>query len=501
MSEYIISVDIGTQGTKAALFNTDINMLCTAFEPSRLISPRPGTVWQEADDLYLSCAHTINTLINKSGIDPKQIVAIGLDGQMAGIMGIDKNGEATTYYDSWLDTRSSSFVDVIKERAGKQIVSSSGGPVTCNHSSKILWWKSEYPEIYNRTAKFVLPHGYVAGKMTGKKAEEAVFDYTCLHFNSFSDNKNKCWSKEILQTFGIDYDKMPIIASPLDVVGYTTKDFAEMSGLVPGIPIVAGLGDSAASTFGSGMFDQDMLQDCAGTASIMCCVVDSYNPDIENETLTMMRSPIDGLWLPLAYINGGGMCIRWFRDNLMSNYPCTHNELDAEAKDIPAGSEGLLFCPHFSGRVLPSDPTLKGGYLGMDFKHTRGHLYRAIMEGIAYEYKYYLSIIRKNYPDSHFDDMITVGGGSNSALFNQIKADILGVNVHTFEIGETALIGSAVIAATGVGIISDYKKPIKRVMKEKNTYTTNAANHSIYEKCAASYIEMLNAVSSFFKNI
>ena len=498
-SEYIIGIDIGTQGTKAALFSTDLELISTAFEKSILISPEPGTVWQEADDLYLSCVRTIHSLVDSTGIRPEKIAAIGIDSQMAGIMGIDKSGEASTYYDSWLDVRSSRYVDDMRQKAGNDMVLSSGGQVTCNHASKILWWKNEFPEIFNKTEKFVLPHGYVVGKITGNAADKAVFDYTCLHFNSFSDNKNKTWSKELLDLFGVDREKMPRIASPFEVAGYTTEAFAKLSGTVSGIPVVVGAGDTAASTFGLGMFEQDMVMDCAGTASVMCCVVDKYLPDLEHKTLTMMRSPVDGLWLPLSYINGGGLCLRWFRDNFTGNPPCTYDELEAEAEKIPAGSESLLFCPHFSGRVLPEDASLKGSFLGLDFKHTRAHMYRAVMEGIAFEYSYYLSVIRENYPNGHFDNMYTIGGGASSGLFNQIKADVLNVPVHTFETGETALIGSAVIAAVGAKVFSDYKEPIRCLMNKKNEYKPNPANVSDYLPCSAAYRKMLDMVSQYYK--
>ena len=498
-SDYLIGIDIGTQGTKAALFNTDMDELCSITEKSKLISPEPGTIWQEPDDLYFSCARTINALIESTGIKPEKIAAIGIDGQMAGIMGIDENGEAATYYDSWLDVRSSPYVDVMREKAGDKLVELSGGQVTCNHASKMLWWKNEHPEVYKNIAKFVLPHGYIVGRMTGNKADKAAFDYTCLHFNSFSDNKNKTWSKEMLDLFGIDYDKLPRIASPFEVFGYTTEAFAKLSGTVSGIPVVVGAGDTAASTFGSGMFDNNLVMDCAGTASVMCCVVDNYLPDLKHKTLTMMRSPVDGLWLPLSYINGGGLCLRWFRDNFTGTHKLSYDELEAEAEKVPAGSERLLFCPHFSGRVLPEDSSLKGSFMGLDFRHTRAHFYRAIMEGIAYEYSYYLSVIKENYPTGNFGDMYTIGGGANSKLFNQIKADVLNVSVHTFESCETALIGSAVIAAVGAKVFDDYKEPIRMLMKKKGEFKPAPCNVSAYVLQSEAYRKMVDMTSHFYK--
>jgi xylulokinase len=311
VSSYVIGIDIGTQGTKAALFNEEMELVTTAFEESRLISPKPGTVWQEPDDLYMSCARTIKELLEKSGISSADVAVIGIDGQMAGIMGIDERGQASTYFDSWLDTRCGGQMKEMRRHAGKRIIELSGGPVSYVHGPKILWWKQEHPEAYKNTAKFVLPQAYVVGRMTGLSGEEAYFDYTHLHFSSLADNANKKWSDELLEAFDIDKSKMARIVSPFDVMGKVTAEFAAISGLTEGVPVVAGCGDTAASTFGSGMFERGMILDCAGTASVLCSVVDSFVPDTEHETLTMMRSPVDGLFLPLAYINGGGMCIRW----------------------------------------------------------------------------------------------------------------------------------------------------------------------------------------------
>jgi len=498
--KYIISVDIGTQGTKAGVFDLDLNLIASAFEVSNLIQPEAGVIYQDAYEIYRSVAGTIKAVMEKSKALPGQIGAIGLDGQMAGVMGIDKDGQASTYYDSWLDMRSRSQLDKMRAIGGDKMIAVSGGQICCNHASKILWWKSEYPDVYKKTAKWVMPHGYVAGKIAGLNAENAVIDYTCLHFNSFSDNYNKGWSKELLKDFGVDYSLMPRVVSPVELIGKVGSEFAQMSGLTVGIPIVAGAGDTAADTFGSGMFVKGRIEDIAGTASVMCCVVDEYLPDFKNKTLTMMRSPVDGLWLPLAYVNGGGLCLRWFRDSFANDLGNSYEALEHVAQKVPAGSEGLLFCPHFSGRVSPEDSTLKGSFVNLDFKHTRAHFYRAIMEGIALEYQYYLSLMRQNYKNASFDKMTTVGGGAASPLFNQIKADALRLSVTTFENKSAArLVGGAVIAGFGAGLLCDYKLPIEKSMRPKSTYMPNESNSKLYDGIGHRYRDMLKMTSQFYR--
>lgn len=501
MKAYLIGIDIGTQGTKAALMDTKLQVLATAFEPSRIFSPQPGTAWQEGEDLYASCVHTIRDLMEKTSVNPADILAIGLDGQMAGIMGIDAQGNATTCYDSWLDTRCAKYMDQMNQLAGDRIVQITGGPATYTHGPKILWWKHEQRQAYDKTCKFVLPHTYVVGRMTGLPGEEAYFDYTHLHFSGFGDNAAKSWSEELLETFGVDKEKMARIVSPFEIVGKTTRAFAQASHIMEGMPVVAGCGDTAASTFGSGLFEKNRVLDCAGTASVLCSVVDSYVPDTAHKTLAMMRSPVDGLWLPLAYINGGGMCLHWFRDQLSGSPAASYSALDAEAAAVPAGSESLFFLPHFSGRVLPNTPHLKGSWLGLDFKHTRGHLFRSIMESIGYEYNYYLSALKNLYPNSAFSSVQTMGGGAKSDVFNQIKSDVLGLPISTFATGETALIGSAAIAGVGAGVILDYKEPVQQIMKKEKTFVPNHKVFQAYQDATQSYLKALEYAAAFYKNV
>jgi xylulokinase len=194
------------------------------------------------------------------------------------------------------------------------------------------------------------------------------------------------------------------------------------------------------------------------------------------------------------------MCIRWFRDSLSGEPAVSYRQLEEESAQIEPGSEGLLFIPHFSGRVLPSNPSLKGAFLGLDFKHSRGHMFRAVMEAVAYEYKYYLSILRSLYPGNSFNKMLSIGGGAKSPLFNQIKADVLGVPVTNFETGETALLGSAVIAAVGVGLLSDYEKPIQRVMRRGTEFTVDLNKHEAYIPYGEGYLAAIDQLTPFYNN-
>jgi len=500
MAAYVMGIDIGTQGTKTILFNQDMNVVASAFEASNLISTRPGELYQTAEEIMSSVEHTIAEIMWSTGVDPKDIAAIGLDGQMAGIMGVKKDGSAATYYDSWLDTRCEKYMEIMQKEGGERIIQITGAPITYTHGPKILWWKYEQPEIYKDIYKFVLPHGYVTMQMAGLSGDEAYFDYTCIQYSGFGDNLKKEWSRELLELFDVEPSKMARIVSPFEIVGKTSKESAYRCGLAAGIPLVAGLGDTAASTFGAGMTKIGQVQDCAGTASVLSSMVDTYAPDTEYKTLVQLRSPIDGLWMPMAYINGGGLCIRWFRDEFTGDPNVSYDQLQQEAEKIQPGSEGILFVPHFAGRCLPQNPYVKGSFVGLDWKHTRAHLYRAIMEGIAYEYKFYLDIIKKLNPGEKFDKIYTIGGGAKSDLFNQVKADVLGVRVTTFEMQDTALAGSAIVAGVACGLFENYDQPLAKIMKEGRSYEPDMGKHSMYAPYADQYLNVIQKLEDVYKS-
>ncbi|MBU9736398.1 xylulokinase [Diplocloster agilis] len=500
MGTYLIGVDIGTQGTKAALFDAqDMSVVCTGFRESVLIQPKTGAVWQEADDIFGSVLGAVREVMDQSGVDSCEVAAIGIDSQMAGIMGVDEQGEAVTYYDSWLDSRCEEYVELMRKTAGREITSITGGPVTYTHGPKILWWKGEKPDIYRRIFKFVLPHGYVTGKLAGLTGDEIYFDYTGMQYSGFGDNKHLKWSEELLNEFQVSGDKMARIAAPFEIVGKLKKEYAGDMHLREGIPLVAGSGDTSASVFGAGVVERGQLMDCAGTASVLCSVVDEYVPDVEYKTMTMMRSPVDGLWMPLAYVNGGGQCLSWFVSEFAGHLENPYEELSKKACLLPPGSEDLLFIPHFAGRVLPNNPYVKGSFLGLDWKHTKNHMYRAIMEGIAYEYHYYLEVMKKLLPSNTFDSIRIMGGGARSELFNKIKADVLGLKTSVLDMEDTALVGSAVIAGVGAGVFKDYREPLEQAGRVKERIAPDAAAHAAYGRYADLYLEAIEAQTPVYR--
>lgn len=502
MAEYIVSVDIGTQGCKAALFDESLQREAVSFVPLEVCNPRAGVAWQEPLKIYEGVLMAIQMLLDKSCVKPQEIAVLGIDGQMAGIMGIDTAGEAVTVYDSWLDTRCSRYVELMKEQCGQKVTQITGGPVSFTHGPKILWLKHEKQELYKKVCKFVTIGAYITGRIAGLQGEEFFFDYTGMQYSGFGDNLRLKWSDELLDRFSVEKNKMARILSPFEIVGKVTSSFAAVSGLVPGTPVIAGCGDTAASVYGAQVLETGALLDCAGTASVLCSEADDYAPDTTNQVITLMRAPQKEQWYPMAYINGGGLCVRWGRDHLSGPQGSTYEELEKEALGVPAGSDGLYCIPHFAGRVLPYHPNLRGCFVGMSWNHTRGHLYRSILEGIAYEYAFYLSILKKMYPGYAFQKLYTMGGGARSRLFGQIKADVLGVDVTVCEEVDTALRGTARIAAKAVGILQeaeDNQNGKTNQKRQEICIQANEGSKAKYEGIAEKYQILLEKLETFYK--
>jgi xylulokinase len=504
---YLVGVDLGTSGTKAALYQIDGKLISEASVEVPLFYPKPGVVEQENVDFYTSAAQTVKECIESSGVESKEIAAIAFDSQMAGVGLIDEDFKPVTRFDSWLDMRCQPFIEWMDEEAGDRVTQLTGCPPTCDHGPKMLWWKNEQPDIYQKTAKFVMPGTYVAGKLAGLKADQAFIDHTYIHFSGFSDVQKAIWSNELCERFDLDIDKLPRIVDPCDIIGEASEHSAKEFGLAPGTLIAAGAGDTAANALGAGIVRAGMLFDVAGTAAVLAGCTDKFVADTKNRALLTMRSVIPGLWNPLAYIGGGGIALRWFRDNffntthgkIISTETYLYPEMISLAESIPPGSEGLFFSPHLGGRICPSSPEMRGAWVGVSWAHSQAHFARSILESIAYEYAYYLKILRELLPELKLVEARAVGGGARSGVWNQIKADVLNVPYQRLKGNEFGAWGAAMIAGKAIGLIDNLAVHAEQAaLLNGSPSLPSNANHEIYKPLIEKYITLEQTLNQFF---
>ncbi|MHB8627035.1 MAG: FGGY-family carbohydrate kinase [Aggregatilineales bacterium] len=503
-TKYLIGVDLGTSATKAGLYLPDGTLVAEVAAEVPLYYPQPGVVEQDAEDFYRTASQSIRQCIVESGIDPRQVEAIGFDSQMAGVGSIDESYRPMMGFDSWLDMRCEPYIKALDQQHGDLITRLTGCPPTCDHGPKILWCKEERPKIYSRIAKFVMPSAFVAGSMAGLRSDQAFVDYTFLHFSALNDAQAGTWSSELCDLLGVDLDKLPRIVAPWEIIGEVTAKAAADCGLAAGTPIVAGAGDTAAGALGAGVVQPGMLLDTAGTASVFAGCTDQYVADVANRALLTMRSVIPGLWNPLAYIGGGGLALRWFRDQFGNGTAGDdlYTQLAAEANVIAPGADGLFFSPHLGGRICPTEPAMRGAWVGFSWGHTRAHFYRAILESVAFEYAYYLGILRDLIPNLSLTEARVIGGGARSETWNQIKADVLGVKYQRLQRSEFATWGSALIAGYAVGIFPNLAQAAVETTSLQGHPTLprpELTNH--YGRFADQYVAWQQTLSTAFRTL
>ncbi len=464
-TSYLIGVDIGTQGTKAALFSETGRTAASAFRKSRLDRPQPGVVEEDPEFQVKTVCQSIRACLHDSGIDPAQVAAIGIDGQMAGIVGIGEDGRHITPYDSWLDVRCAPYIETMRKEAGREIIRKTGGPPSFNHGPKILWWQHERPAMYRRIASFVQPGGYAAMRLCELDASQAFIDTTYLHFSGFADNRRRRWDAKLCRTFDVSTAKLPQIIDPHSIVGEVTTTMARRCGLKAGTPVVAGCGDTAASFLACGATREGICVDVAGTASVFAATTKQFRADVKQGVLGWGRSATPGLWHPYAYINGGGMNLEWFARELAhlgkGGAKNTFEQLGRLAARLVPQADDPIFLPHLGGRVSPSQPKLRGAWAGLTWSHTAGQLYRAMLEGVALEYCIYRDALGTLDPDQNIREMRITGGGEKSAIWNQIKADALGIRVVQMTRQEGAPMGAALLAGFGAGRFNNLNSTAK----------------------------------------
>jgi xylulokinase len=493
-----LGVDVGTTGVKASFFDSHGNLKAQSYVPSRLYYPASGLVEQKPDEMLAETMQAIQQAVHELG--DEEVAAMAIDGQMAGLMAIDHNWEPTTHYDSWLDTRCKIQVTEMN-RYKAEVISRSGAAPGFYFGPKLLWWKEQQPEVYEKTAKFIEPSAYIAGKFAGLNADSAFIDYTYIHFTKLADNRNKSWSSELCRRFGVNSDKLPGIVAPTDIIGTLSEDFAKKMDLNPGLPIAAGCGDTAAGLLGAALVVPAESVDTAGTASVLTFCSSDFRPDIEKEAMLSCRSIIDGLWYSLAYINGGGLCIEWFAEELgisSGDKEAVFENLNTRAAEVAIGSEGLIFCPHFAGRNFPYEPSLRGSWVGLNWKHKSEHLYRSILEGLAFEYRHYLNNFRRLYPEVEVKRIKVIGGGSKSPLLCQIKADCTDVPYAILPEREFGTLGSALISAAAVGDIQDLTETVIEINKELEIVNPNKQRTEQYGDFFANYEKTIDGLIDIF---
>ncbi|MHB1347027.1 MAG: FGGY-family carbohydrate kinase [Candidatus Humimicrobiaceae bacterium] len=503
MSEkYIIAIDLGTTAEKCVIYNEEGMVMAEASEEITAYYPEPGAAEIKAMDFFTHTCSIIKKCISSIKIDAKNISVISIDSLQGGILGIDKKYNPVTYYDTAMNSRGGDENRYLYEKFGDLSLEQSGSYSIWGH--KVLYWKSrnEYKDIY----KFIHPTAFVAGKLAGLSGDDAFIDPSFLSFSAFSDLKKSQWSEEILRKLELDINKMPKVIKATEIIGQTTKEVKELTGLPEGVPICAGCGDVAAGLVGSGILSPGQIMDVSGTANIMCVNLKDfkYHPNF-----SAIKSPIsESYYLMISHVLGG-RTLKWFVDEF---YPEKKEEyqkegkniyefLDKSAESVPAGCGGMVAIDDLQGRFFPPYPNMRGLFIGHTWAHKKIYFYRAILESIAYDYMMAKEIMGKLDPDVRFDKITAIGSGSNSRIWLKIKADSMQTSFETLFRSDLSSLGAAVIGGYSVGLVKDIKSYLLKLLKVKNTVNPDMSDYPAYEKYYKVYKNLITGMNKFYDGI
>lgn len=496
MAKLYVGFDCGTMGTKVAIYSEDSRLVAEAYRPHEILYPRPGWAEMDPDQFYRVVCEGLQECVQKGKVDPADVRGISCSGIVCGFVPVDEDWRPVGRYICFLDGRAKEEAAEVAamgegpwaEESGNADIGAYMPPMFCK------WLLKHDPEVRKRTRKLLHGAHYVLGKLGGLKAKDAFTDWA--HMSGWVigfDARKRTWSEKQMKALGIPFEIMPEVKKPWDVVGTLCASEAAKLGLRPGIPLVAGAGDLMQSNLGSGIVDDNVCSDVAGTASIFTFTVKDFRREVtDKKVLINAMSTLDDQYLYWGFIPAGGLSLRWFRDEIshQKGDEDYYRVLDEEAMKSPLGAEYTLFFPFLQGRSTPAWPNSSATWLGMHGSANRGTLWRSMLESIAYEYRYYTEILRS--VDINLKRIIGTGGGSKGKFWNQIKADVLGAPYVTLQRTEGAVLANALLAAYGVGDIKDLRKTVSDWVTVKDSFSPIARNSAAYDQIYAARQEVLN---------
>ena len=506
--KHLIAIDVGVSLIKVGVYDEDGRVMAVATRPAPARQPAPGTFIQSPDELYDITRDTLRRAVLESGVPKASVAAIAVSGAMGGAMGVDAHWRPVTEWSIVSDTRFMNCAQSMLQAAHGTILTRSGTnlPVL---GAKILWWKDSFPDAFARAAKFVVIGSCIAARLGGIDIEDAFIDRTYLSFTGIADLGRDGWSSELCNLFDVDVARLPRIVPSNSIIGGLTHETAIECSLLPGTPIVAGAGDKPAGTLGAGLVSPGLIIDESASFSALSLCIDRYRPDTEHRTLENLPSPLPGLFLPSVFLNGSGLTHAWFADTFGSEErraaaqkgASVYDVLAGKAAAVPPGSEGLIAIGLFGGRNYPNDPAIRGMWLGHSWFHRKEHFYRALLESFAYEYAMVLAVMRENYPDASFEEIRVIGGGARSALWNQIKADVLGVRYVGLSRDDCALLGDVLLAGSAVGIYDDPGRQASRFAVKRGVWEPDEHRNAHYAHYAEIYRGLFDREREVFETL
>jgi len=454
---YILAHDTGTGGDKAVLTDLRGRIVDSAYQAYGLNYPRPDWAEQDPDELWNAVANTTRLVIEKVGVDPAEILGVGISAQMFNLLPVDERCRPLTPMLSWLDVRSVAQADRLLTGDTPAFLFRHTGnvPTAKDIIPKVLWLKEERPDLWARTARLLDCKEYILYKLTGRIATD--WHGASVYF--LFDPHRKVWSEPVCQRLGIPIEMLPPAFPCTHVIGEVTPEAARATGLLPGTPVVLCAGDVAVAQSGSGANADGKAHLCIGTATWVGLSSSAFVNDPDKPFWALNH--IDpAKWIIAGEMETGGGALMWFRDAFCQDEArqaaqagvSTYEWLGRMAGSVEPGSDRLIFTPWLSGERAPVlDHYARGGFIGLSLGHTKSHLARAVMEGVAYHIRWICESLERL--GLTIGALHAIGGGCVSAVWTQIMSDVTGralrIVAHPLEAGA---VGAALTVAVGLGV-------------------------------------------------
>ncbi len=496
MTGYLLGIDASTTATKALLIDYAGQVEAVAATEYGFETPHP--LWSEQDPAlwWDAAVQSIRRLLTESAVEPAQIAAVGLTGQMHGLALLDEAGAVLRPAILWNDQRTAAQCDEIRRRLGKEtLVRVTGNDALTGFTApKILWVREHEPELFARAKHFLLPKDYVRLQLTGVYATDCADGSGTL----LMDLQARDWSPAVLDALALPHDFVPPAFEGTEITGTISTHAAAATGLRAGTPVVAGGGDQAAGAVGVGAVAEGIVSLALGTSGVVFATVN--RPFFEPEgRLHAFCHAVPGRWHLMGVMLAAAGSLRWYRDTLAPGV--AYDELLAPAAEIAPGSDGLLFLPYLTGERTPHpDPLARGAFVGLTVRHTQPHLTRALLEGVAFGLRDSFELMQ-GVGLSKTNQIRVSGGGARSPIWRQILADVLGAELVTVNTTEGAAFGAALLAGVGVGVWADVDAACAAAIHVTGSTVPDAHAATRYDTAYRAYGALYPALQASFVHL
>ncbi|MBE0601833.1 MAG: xylulokinase [Firmicutes bacterium] len=503
--KYLLGIDLGTSGTKTVLFHRDGSVVASSTVEYPLSQPENGWAEQEPQDWWNAAVQTISAVLRKSAVNPADIAALGISGQMHGLVMLDENGKVLRPSIIWADQRTGRECEEITEIIGAQrVIEITANPVLTGFTAgKIRWVQKHQPEIYAQCRHILLPKDYLRYMLTGDFATE-VSDASGMQL---LDVPNRCWSDEMLTKLGIDKSYLGKVYESVDVTGHISASAARLTGLSENTLVVGGAGDNAAAAVGTGVVADGRAFTTIGTSGVVFAHTDELAIDPKGRVHTFCCA-VPGAWHVMGVVQSAGLSLKWFRDNFCTSEMETaslmgvdpYQLMDMEVRKAPIGANRLFYLPYLMGERTPHlDPDCRGVFFGLSAMHTKLDLMRAVYEGVAYALNDSLSVL--DGMGVKPAQMLATGGGGRSEVWRQMLADVFDCKVVTTNSKEGPALGVAILAGVGAGLYPSVREACDSMIKTGGEQLPDKANQPLYKKGYEQYVKLYPDMKNAFKRL